>query len=183
MRGEPPDLAEIVLEGGPIDPEVGQLLLEDLGRDAVEEQVHAKDDDDEIVEHAEHGHAIGDDVERKGEVHERPAEEGLARGRHAVVVDQRPDEPDVDRRPAGGRQQRAAIASIRFRLAPGIRRFRRAMWLAFLLEARRPHTAHPGSRVGTAQSTSRSPGCRRPDPAGLTIEHPFGTVTATWRPE
>ena len=77
MRGEPPDLAEVVLEGGPIDPEVGQLLLEDLGRDAVEEQVDAEDDDDEIVEHAEHGHAIGDDVERKGEVPSAPPRRAL----------------------------------------------------------------------------------------------------------
>ena len=78
-RGQPPDLAEIALEGGPVDPEIDQLLVEDPGRDPVEEQVDPEDDHDEVVEHAEDRHIVRDDVERQGEVDQGAAEERLAR--------------------------------------------------------------------------------------------------------
>ena len=70
-------------------PELVELLVEELRRDAVEEQVDGEDHDDEVVEAADDRDVVRDDVAADDEVAERPGEQRLAAGRRPLVEDQR----------------------------------------------------------------------------------------------
>ena len=85
--------------------EVVELLLEQLGRHAVEEQVDREDDDDEVVEAAEDRDRVRDEVAPDDEVAGRRAEQDLAVGRHALVEHEGRDQPGVVGHAAGDRQE------------------------------------------------------------------------------
>ena len=76
-------------------------------RDAVEEQVDGQDDDDEVVEAADHRDVVRDQVAPagRGSRARRPAGP-CGPSASARRASERPDEPGVDRGPAGHRQER-----------------------------------------------------------------------------
>ena len=51
-----------------------------------------------IVEEADTGNPVGQEVDGQHDVAERDSQDGLLRWRHSVVAEKRPDQPTVDRR-------------------------------------------------------------------------------------
>ena len=86
-------------------PSSSSFSLEDVGVDAVEEDIEGDRDDDEVVEAAEERHLVGDQVAPEEDVAEAAGEHRLARGGRPIVEDERPDEAGVERGPARERQQ------------------------------------------------------------------------------
>ena len=87
-------------------PSSGELLVEQVVRHAVEEQLDGEDDDDEVVETADDRDVVGDQVATEDEVARGAGQQRLAVGRHPLVHDERGDEPGVHRDAAGDRQER-----------------------------------------------------------------------------
>ena len=52
-RRQAPDLGDVAIEFGPLDAELGELLVEQVVGHAVEEELDGEDDDDEVVEPAD----------------------------------------------------------------------------------------------------------------------------------
>ena len=89
------DLGDVAIERDAVDGEVIELLLEELGRDAIEEHIDRKHDDDEVVETADERDAVWDEIATEDEVARGRPEHDLALGRHPLVEDERPDQPRV----------------------------------------------------------------------------------------
>ena len=70
-------------------PELGELLVEQVVRDAIEEQLDGEDDDDEVVEPTDDRDVVGDEVTTEDEVAGGAGQQGLAVRRHPVVHDER----------------------------------------------------------------------------------------------
>ena len=66
-----------------------ELLVEQVARHAVEEQVDRQDDDDEVVEPADDRDVVRDEVAADDEVAGRGPEQHLAVRRHPLVEDER----------------------------------------------------------------------------------------------
>ena len=105
-RRQAPDLGDVAIEFGAIDPELGELLVEQVVGHAVEEQFRGEDDDDEVVEPADDRHVVGDQVATEDEIAGRTGQQRLALHRHPLVHHERGDEPRVHRDAAGDRQER-----------------------------------------------------------------------------
>jgi hypothetical protein len=105
-RRQASHLGDVAIELGALDPELGELLVEQVVRDAVEEQLRGEDDDDEVIESTDDRHIVGDEVAPEDEIAGRAGQEGLAIQRHPIVHDERGDEPGVHRDAAGDRQER-----------------------------------------------------------------------------
>ena len=87
-------------------PSSSSFSVQDVVRDAVEEQVDREHDDDEVVQPADDGQVVRDEVPAEDQVAERPGEQRLAPGRHPVVADELAEQPAVDGRAARERQER-----------------------------------------------------------------------------
>ena len=61
-RRQAPDLGDVAVEGRAVDGKVIELLLEELRRHAVEEQVDRENDHDEVVEATEDGQAVRHEI-------------------------------------------------------------------------------------------------------------------------
>src|SRR4029078_6017332 len=87
----------VLVEGHPVDPELVELLCEELCRHAVEEEVDGEDHDAERVGTAEDRNLIRHDLATADQVAGRPREKHLAAGRHPLVKCERENETSLDR--------------------------------------------------------------------------------------
>ena len=62
------DLGDVLLEGSSVDTQRDQLFGQYVGRNAVEEQVHGDDHNHEVVEAAQDGNIVGDEVPAEEQV-------------------------------------------------------------------------------------------------------------------
>ena len=180
-RRQAPDLGDVAIERCAVDAELVELLVEQVVRDAVEEQVDGEDDDDEVVEAAEERDVVGDQVPAEDEVAGGAGQQRLARRRRPLVDRERRDEPGVQRGPGS----RAAGTPA----APGRgRRSCQRRWPVPSPSSSSCRSSRPsaipvrlldrGARAREPESTSvRAP--RRhggPRRARLDIERPFGIM-------
>ena len=105
-RRQAPDLGDIAIEFGPVDAEVGELLVEQVVGHAIEEELGGEDDHDEVVEPADDRPVVGDQVTTEDQVARGPGKQRLALHRHPLVHHERGDEPRVHRHATGDRQER-----------------------------------------------------------------------------
>ena len=105
-RREAPDPGDVVMERPGVDAQHVQLLVQDVGRDAIEEHVHRQDHDHQVVQPADDREVIGDEVPTEHEVSEGSGQHRLAPGGRPLVADQLPEQATVRRRPAGEGQER-----------------------------------------------------------------------------
>ena len=110
-------LGDVLFEGRAVDAERLQLLVQDLCRHALEEQVDRDDDHHQVVEAAEDRDVVRDDVAPEDQIAERTREEGLpARGR-SFVPDELPHQAGVEGRAACDRQERQEAKRAAYRAA------------------------------------------------------------------
>ena len=175
-RRQAPDLGDVAVERRAVDPELVELLVEQVRRDAVEEQLDREDDDDEVVEAADDRDVVGDEVPAEDEVAGRA---GRAAPCARPASGRRSTSAETSRAyigdAAGERQerhQRQGSAERRRHRSPAPRL--RLLLVLAVVRAMRPLLA-PLRGSGVYQ---RSHARRRPTrrPLDLDIERPFGMM-------
>ncbi len=103
-----PHLGAVVLERLAVDVEILELLVEHTCGQAVEEQLERENEHDHVVDAADDGDGVRDEVKRRRDVSGREAKDGLARQRHALVParSSTTSRPYVGTRDASGRKAR-----------------------------------------------------------------------------
>ena len=181
---KPPDAGDVLVEGHPVDAELVELLGEQLGRHAVEEEVDGEDHDHEVVEAAEDRDVVRDEVAAEDEVaggapRAAPCAPAGVRSSRTRAT----DEPGVDRGAAGERQERhdperptdagpARAGAVCGRSSSDRRTRLPSPWIDLVTAGR---TAPPRARA--AESTIRArANPASPSAANLDIERPFGMM-------
>jgi hypothetical protein len=163
-RGQASDLGDIAEVLASIDAAGSESLVEDVDRNAVEEHVHRDQDHDEVVEAAEQGDLVRNEVSTDEEIARRGAQGRLSGDRNARVGQEIDDEAGVDRRSSRERQEGQVAERAAGDEPPG------------------PGSGATDGRRRIARSTRhRRPSV--PTVAGLDIERPFGIMAGPSRKE
>ena len=151
-RRQAPDLGDVLVERRAVDPELVELLVEQLVGHAVEEQVDREDHDDEVVEPAEDRDVVRDEVAPEDQVAGRAGEQRLAVGRRPLVERRA---RASSRAYSGARLASGRNAMQRQRRARARRRRSSTRLLALRADAPCVRSLPPIA-PGTAESTSRA---------------------------
>src|SRR3970040_2555779 len=104
-RQETPDPCGVPVEGGPLDPELGELLVDHVLIDAIEKDVDRDGDHHEVVETAEHRDLVRDEIPPEDHVAEPGRACRLGRRGRPIVADECPDQARIERCAAREREQ------------------------------------------------------------------------------